>query len=388
MAEKKKNEQDTLSIESNEHVERNLDVPLNIFETAKSIPKHFSNAFIKQAIAGNLTVDGKKLSSIREYLDVAAKTEADIEIIADPKRIAGLYELTTAVIRRNLRLEMVLSRQTQALPIRQVILHNSILHYLSRQKQEIHKATAEIIAWCADQTQSFPTEELEYHGFNVEGKDILDSEGRGIPNVRPNFQIQRQFDGVFVMAYTNRRIREKLTGRRRSLDRRIYLNPDMEATPLIFEQLLRAANASGIALQLKMFQRASEAATAHSKIRRNRTCGGLRGDGIVVYVAREDADSFLKQTLHIVWRNSEAFEGRHTSRIPYEIDNGIAIGDEPLQAPAYSLTSHRTKILENAANIVRKSGKQGEEACELFRRVTKEIAELNGVNPDNIAFNK
>ena len=112
----------------------------------------------------------------------------------------------------------------------------------------------------------------------------------------------------------------------------------------------------------------------------------LRGDGIVVFVNHQDADQFLKQALVIAECNAEIFKGRHTSRIPCRIVDGIAIGDEP-RVSGYSLTSHRAKILDHAAGIVIQSGKQGIEAYDLFREATRRVAEGNGVNPHNIAFN-
>ena len=107
----------------------------------------------------------------------------------------------------------------------------------------------------------------------------------------------------------------------------------------------------------------------------------------MVFVNHKDADKFLKQVLSIARCNAEIFKERHTSRIPHRIVDGIAIGDEP-QASGHSLTSHRAKILNYAAAIVRQSGKQGAEAYDLFREATRKIAEANGVNPHNIAFNK
>jgi hypothetical protein len=88
--------------------------------------------------------------------------------------------------------------------------------------------------------------------------DVLDADGKGVPDVRANFKIQRQFGGVFVMAYSDSRVRQKMRGEEAELDKRIYLNPDMEAALEIFEQLLQTANAKGISLQLKIFQRAQK----------------------------------------------------------------------------------------------------------------------------------
>jgi hypothetical protein len=115
------------------------------------------------------------------------------------------------------------------------------------------------------------------------------------------------------MAYSDGRVQEKMAGTSTILDKRIYLNPDMEATPRLFEQLLQAANQAGISIQLKMVQRATEALNAHLKAAKGDEVG-LRGDGIVVYTDGEHADDTLAMVLALAQDNSDAFRGRPHSR--------------------------------------------------------------------------
>jgi len=113
----------------------------------------------------------------------------------------------------------------------------------------------------------------------------------------------------------------------------------------------------------------------------------LRGDGIVVYVDGKHANEVLEMTQDIADDNPDAFKGRKTSRIPQPVAEGVAVGDEPTQAPGKSLTSHRERIFSDAAEQTRKSGKQGEEARAMFRDLVRQNAIAEKVNPDNVAFN-
>ena len=380
MPETKKFETNPPLIQPNGHAETYLDLSSNIFEAIRNHTKHILNTCAEKAI-NNANGFG-----IKSYLDKIPQSASDAEVIANPERIAKLYELTSEVLRCNIRLWSFTATDENV--SRQAVLQNNLLDWCHRQKQEAPQTAARIITCCVDEIYDFPINKMKYYGCEIEGRDILDSNNPGIPDVRPNFKIQRQGGGVFIMAYTNKRVCEKLAGQEQLLDRRIYLNPDLEAAPLVFERLLQIANREDISLQLKMLQRAPEITSAHWKRLKgiHETEVNLRGDGIVVFVNHQDADQFLKQALVIAECNAEIFKGRHTSRIPCRIVDGIAIGDEP-RVPGYSLTSHRAKILDYAAGIVIQSGKQGVEAYDLFREATRIVAKGNGVNPHNIAFN-
>ena len=162
----------------------------------------------------------------------------------------------------------------------------------------------------------------------------------------------------------------------------------MEDTPKIFEQLLQAINSAQLPLQLKMFQRADELIKAHLKAKnKGRGIGGLRGDGIMINTYNRDADKALEIIYSVINNNIAAFQGRRTSRLPYPISEGVAIGDEPRRAPGHSLTSHRAAIVEKVAKTVRDSGEQSHKARTFFRLLTASLAQAEDVNPANMAFN-
>lgn len=364
----------------------NLKIRYESFNQAQEAEKKLSDPFIDGALSRNLRVGGEKVN-IKEYLDMVEATPRDIEVIDNPERIAGLYAATTEMLARNLTIRITRSTNPEKAQARIGEVKQAKEEFLTRLGEDAPKVATEIVGWCKGETRKFPVSAVEYRGFTIDGKDVLNAEGKGTPDVRPNFKIQRQFGGVFVMAYSDTRVHEKMSGQDEVLDKRIYLNPDMEATPLIFEQLLQSANETGISLQLKMFQRAPEAASTHMSKSKGQEVGGLRGDGIVVYVDGEHADDVLGIALALAKDNPGAFKDRKTSRIPQNVAEGIAVGDEPVQMPGTSLTSHRVQILAYAAEKTRESGKQGEEARALYRDLVRRTAVANGVNPDNIAFN-
>lgn len=364
-----------------------LKVRFETFEQAQEAKKQLSDTFIDGSISGNLQVGNEKVG-IKGYLDNVESTPKDKEVIDDPERIAGLYLRTTDMLARNLKVAVARSSNPEQAHARREQVKQAKEGFLAQLGEEAPQAADEIVGWCRGDTRKFPEGAFEYRGFKVDGTDVLDAEGKGAADVRPNFKIQRQFGGVFVMAYTDTRVHEKVAETDEVLDKRIYLNPDMEATPELFEQLLQSANEAGISMQLKMFQRAPEAATAHKGKIKGSEAGGLRGDGIVIYVDGKNADDVLGMAIALAKDNPDAFKGRNTSRIPQNVTEGIAVGDEPIQMKGTSLTSHREKIFSYAAEKTRESGKQGEEARSMFRDLVRRTAIANKVNPDNIAFNQ
>ncbi len=366
-------------------VASDLEVRFETFEQAQKAQKQLSDAFIEGAINGDLQVGGEN-ADIKAYLDNVEMTVKDKEVIDDPERIAGLYLRTTEMLARNLKVALARSDDPSRTQARIEQAKHAKKAFITQLGDEAARTADEIVGWCRKESNRFPIGAVEYHGFRLDDIDVLDAESEGSPDVRPNFKIQRQLGGIFIMGYTDTRVREKMTGTDQVLDKRIYLNPDMEAAPGIFEQLLQAANDAGISLQLKMFQRTTEAAKVHRSKNQLKT-GGIRGDGIVIYVSSKDSDKVLEMVLALARNNPDVFKGRDTSRIPQYVAEGIAVGDEPVQMEGTSLTTHREMILSYAAERTRESGKQGMEARELYRDLVRRTAIANGVNPENIAFN-
>jgi hypothetical protein len=362
--------------------EEQLQIRFTTFEEARMAPKKFSDEFIDGCLDHMHRV-GEQTMGTKGFLDKVETTPADEAIISDPESIAATYLATTDMLARNLKLltkpGMAVGRKHQLKTAKEA--------FLTDLAAESQTAADEIVSWSEGQTKRFPVAATEYRGLEVDGQDPLNAADKGADDFRPNLKIQRQIGGTFIMGYSDKRVGEKLQGTDEDATQRIYLNPDLLATPKIFEQLLEGANQAGISLQLKMLQRAPELAEAHLRRTSGQPVDALRGDGIVIYTDSESANTVLELALAVAKDHPEAFVGRKTSRIPQRVAEGVAVGDEP-QVRGKSLTSHREEIIGYVANKVRNSGKTGQEARDAFRRGMHVVAETNGVDGNNIAFSK
>ena len=363
-----------------------LQIKFHTFEEAQTAEKGFSDSFIDGAIGDGLKV-GNESKEIKGYLDSVEATENDNEIIANPDTIAALYLKTTDMLARNLKIMAVRNADPAKDAARKSIIKSAKDSFLATLHNETSTAAKGIVDWSTSKSNHFPVKAMEYHGLEIDGEDLLYAESKHADDIRPNIKIQRQIGGAFIMAYSDNRVREKMQKQDEVLGKRIYLNPEAFATPDVFEQVLTTANQAGLSIQLKMYQRAPEFAQAHRKRAKGDTKDGLRGDGIVIYADEAQANDVLALVLAVAKDKPEAFVGRKTSRVPQNVAEGIAVGDEPTQMKGTSLTSHRVKVLEYAATYVRQSGKTGQEARELFKKCLVATAEANKVNPKNIAFN-
>ena len=362
------------------------------FEEARRAKKELSDTFISEAISAQF-----KEHYIHSYLTNVDITPKDQEILDDPELIAKCYSDTTNMLIRNLGIKIASRSNPTENEENKLKVKEAKKLFIQSLKDQIPITCDQIIDWCEGKSLEFPVDEMGYKGFNINNTDILDSKNNN-SYLRANFKIQRQDNGVFIMAYSNSRVstkmEESLNGHNnKNLDNRIYINPDISESPTIFEKILQQANYNGIELQLKMFQRAPELSRVHKEQNSTSNYKGtdspskLRGDGIVVYVNHEDADRVLQIVLSLAEENSHPFKDRKTPRIPQTITDGIAVGDEP-PVPGYSLTSHRAELLSHVADKVKKSEKDTHELYHEFRKEFRDLCMWNNINPDNIAFNR
>lgn len=356
------------------------------FEAARhGIRKEFSDAFIDGALAHDLKIGENRVFTIKSYFDNVPMTPEDNEVARSPQEIAALYRETSEVVLRNLNV----IRATNASPERIAEISAAKQSYEGRLAAQIPHAEQAIIAWCSDnKVNQFPVAAVEYQGFGLNGQALMNSRIKDPSDVAVNIKTQREIAGTFIMAYSNNRMLERKGNERtEEPDRRIYLNPNIKATPLVFEQILQMANEKGLTLQLKMIQRATELASEHQKMKDpDYKQGTLRGDGIVIYLHHNTEDQILDEVLKIVEQNAEAFRGRDISKIPTKIAEGVAIGDEPIDGRE-SLTSHRTNLISQALNKATQAGLKGAGARRLFRTEFQKLARSEHVNPQNFAFN-
>lgn len=376
------------------HERESMPVLAETFAEAQALPNLLSDGEIDDFLGDNLSVGEKKCYFLKNYLDQVALTDSDKDKVANPDSIAKAYLSTTEVLMRNLRVVEVSNEDPATSGKNHVEVENSKQAFEAKLKQELTTAPVAIREWCEGKPIKYPLNAQNYQGFVVNGIDILDADKSGIPGVRPNFKVQRQISGTFLMAYSDKRVAEKFDGQAKDITKRIYLNPDSEEAPLIYEEILQAANKAGISMQLKIYQRAAEFASKHGKGGSVDTTGGLRGDGIVVYASDESADALLSLVLAVARDHKESFNGRQTSRIPVSVAEGIAVGDEPISAKSVSLTSHRTMLLEKAKELteskviaIEKATKTKPDRIKVFKAIYEKLCNSNGIDSSNIAFN-
>ena len=243
-----------------------------------------------------------------------------------------------------------------------------------------------------------PRGALGYNGLTITTKDgTKDLLKDKIPGIRANITMQREAAGNFVHYATKSYLAQRASGVKPELSKRIYLNPKIESSISIFKTVVDAAEAAGITMKGKVFDRTLEAVTRHEDNPAERTA---RGDGIVLY-AGEDADTLLGLVEAIYKDNPLAFQGRKTSRIPLKVAEGVAVGDEPTKLSSddetESLTTSRAGAIEIASALARQALglqasekiKPGQEAQALaaFRAAFQQTAIQAGIDPENLAFN-
>jgi len=372
--------------ETPEQVGESIKIYATTFAEAQARPKNFSDETVDDMLNQKLHV-GRQQTEIKEWLDNRESTIADDEVIASKDRIASLATVTTQMVARNLKFKV--AEHTDATEHQERLQTVKVAkdEFITKLLGDIPTVEAQIKSWSPSKGKNdYPNRALQFKGLKVDGADLLDSETLGPTDVRPNIKIQRQGGYAFIMAYTDNRVAEKMQHTDKQVDKRIYLNPDIEAAPEIFEEIFQAANAAGMSLQLKMWQRVSELSSAHEKRSKGDVADALRADGIVMYVDDAQADEALSLVLAIAQDRPEAFLGREVSRIPTSVAEGVAVGAEPGISDK-SLTSHRAEILIHIADQVRASGKTGQDARDSFRRGIAYLAHKENYDPNNIAFN-
>jgi hypothetical protein len=339
-----------------EHPE--LKIRFSTFEAARGAEKVFSDTFIDGCTDGELKVGNERVN-LKGYLDQVEATAKDDEVISDPKAIAGLYLKTSDVLARNLKLFVAPNSDKTKNATRKATIKESKDGFIAGLRSKAPSVAASIKDWCDGKSKPFPIYEMEYYGLEIDGKDVLDMASKPVSDIRPNIEIQRQLGADFIMGYSDARVEERFAGKEQHSAKRIYMNPDAEAAPELFEAVLQAANKAGLSIKLKMLQRATEFAEAHRRRQKGEVRDGFRGDGIVIYTDNRQADEVLGMVLAIAKDKPEAFVGRATSRVPQNVAEGIAVGDSSVQMPGSSLTSHRAKILNHVTTYVKQSGKTG-----------------------------
>ncbi|HET6924636.1 MAG TPA: T3SS effector HopA1 family protein, partial [Candidatus Saccharimonadales bacterium] len=244
----------------------------------------------------------------------------------------------------------------------------------------------------------YPRHEMEFHGFNLtttDGpKDLLHSNVK-VAGIRPNIHVQGGLTSNFIQWRSSAYVEAAGRGEKPDLVKRIYLNPTMESSVKIFTEIVDAADKAGLQVKGKILDRSTSAVSSFT-FKKDGSIGSLRGDGIVIGTSAKDANSLLGIVEEIYNKHRAAFAGRKVPRVPKQIGQGVAIGEDI--SDTESLTSHRAAVIGNAALLAKEklglqqwekvSPVQEAKAIQTFRKLWSQVAAANGIDPQNIAFNR
>lgn len=371
------------------------DVPEVSFQQFEQTGKQLPDKIIMDVMNDQLrSVPGEQPRFVKSYLDQLKGDTSDDEYLGSPDKVVGFRNELADFVAENLKI----ATSTSLDPQKKALIDGKLQAFT--QKIESDKAHVnQYLAGMYEGAQApIPRGQLGFNGLTVDTKNgKIDLLSKKLPGVRANITMQREATGNFVHYASQSYLEQRSSGTKPELGKRIYLNPKVESSVGIFTEVVQAAEAAGISMKGKILDRTGEAIAKHNEKPGEYT---MRGDGIVLY-AGEDADALLGLVEAIYKDNPDAFSGRHTSRVPLKIAEGVAIGDEPAvlneDGEAQSLTSHRAGLIEQASGVAKHrlgiqpsqvvAQGQEQQAIAAFRQAFEEIAISEGVDPQNLAFN-
>ena len=312
------------------------------------------------------------MSVPKTFLDRAERTtQKDYAVIRNPQKMATLYADTTAVVADNLKIWSTRDKTSASVKAK---LEPAKAKFLSELEQRKQNNFSILNSGQNVTSDAFSCPSLKVHDGG-RSFDLLSKQYP--PGVRCNFFVQEQLGSNFLYAYSdqliaNRSANSTANSEVEKSSKRIYMNPDFEATPKIFGETLRALNDAGIPAELKMLHRVQELQDERASDTRGRNIS-CRGDGIVLYVDGIYADQALKVVLDVAQENAVAFQDRDVSKVPLRIAPGIAIADE------FGIKGHSTTSA--VAEVLNCDATQG---LEHYRREVEAKANKMGINPKQL----
>lgn len=355
------------------------------FEEARKIARPVPDELVAGALTSDLRKPGgPKEFTVKGFLDNVPADTADKKFVTDSAdAIRFREELSDFVVGE---LKVHASDDVKGyIETRK----NAFFNRLEAGKRAFRKYVAGREARMDLNQNPVPRTDIDFYGFTVDvgGGNSIDLLESSVKNARANIYIQREIMGGFVHWSSQQYVERKISGDRPKMTHRIYLNPKPQESVKVFRDVVHAIEASGLAAKAKIYDRTFDSGPMKA-YDSNVDELSVRGDGIVIYGTDDEAEALLKLVERQYDTHEAAFEGRGLSSVPFEIAPGFGIGDEP-EAAGTSLTSHRADVIETVLSKVRASGVDGLYAQQmLFRRLWRQEAAKEGINPDNPAFNR
>jgi hypothetical protein len=392
------------------------DTDVSVFEAAKQHEHVVSDELAVSVLQNRFqarTVDGKhsgqNANFLKIYLDQVEASRDDHNFVTDPNKISGVHNQIADLIGDKLRVYVKAADPNDARAVAtraatMTRLRDAKANYLQKlenDKSAVRTFANDVIGKPNDIVRA-PVSALEFKGFDTIVKDAdgttkkVDLLRKAPSDVRPNMQVQEEAGQTFVHWSSSEYMQKRINGEKTDFKKRIYLNPQAESSVAVFKDIIEAADAQGLNIKGKFFDRASNA-TSKSRVALKGEDFMTRADGIVLYAA-DDADTLMAIVGQVYAKHQSAFEGRGMSAIPFQLKEGLAVGDEPMGVDSsVSLTSSRLSALAEASDATRQDLgiKNGDDvpvgqkalAANLFKKHFAEAAKMAGIDQHNIAFN-
>lgn len=347
------------------------------FERASKVKRDIPDAFINRALDDRLSVtpEGRGVP-VKLYMDMSPRDDSDTEFRDDKEKQAEFHAQVADLIARHVHLYGT-EKHPESAKVFEAIL--------SKYRRKLSEGNALVADYLTGKEKEFPYDEFIYVGLNapLASRAVDFTQGISVKGVSSNVFIQSEASGTFVHLTSDAYIEAKEKGEKPQLTRRIYLNPRNEHLVAIFDEILTTAKDSNIPLKGKLWDRTAELVGFGS----DKT---IRSDAIVLYVDDAHADELLSVVEQIYGRYQSAFRDRSTPKLAMRVAPGVGIGDEPKGAPGRSLTSHRVDIIDETIDKTKLTIEKQPHAdrVAVFRGMLHAAMLAEGVNPDNISFNK
>lgn len=343
---------------------------------------------------------------LKRWVDRVRAPQAERRLAGDADRIGRLHTKTVKMIARNQQL--VADADTVPAEHRRYLDQYADLFRMTADDSSERRGNALAISiheWLGGKTRGAGAvgEKLLYPPLvlsSTEGNiNVTDRFGdKTVNGIRPTISYQEDVGGQYIHWLTRPLAAEAAkNGAVPKHDRRIYLSPDPEQGPDVFEDLMTEFDRLGLKVTGKMYDRCSEAAVNARELAQGKDVTS-RAEGIVLAMSQDDCEQILAMVNDYADKHTRVFAHRPKPRIPVRIRDGIAVGGEPA-AKNESLTSHRLGVLNTVIDRVRATmgvkdisekipiGQRGR-AITAFRRIWNREAAKAGVNPNNMSFDR
>lgn len=352
------------------------------FDVLRTESRPLSDELITGALTGDLRKPGgRDQLMVKSYLDNVPVDDSDKEFAINHQEVINHRNELSDFIKDELKISApeslrdYLEARKDKFFERLEVGKRSFLTYVTGREKRL------------DLNQNpLPRVAMDFHGLEVDSTDgsQVDLLENSMGNARANIYIQRELMGRFIHWSSSHYMERKVANDKAQLTKRIYLNPRPQDSVGVFRDVIHALDEKGFAVKAKIYDRSSDSDVMRPY---DAEYENVRGDGIVLYATSEEADEVLKTVYGQYAIHEESFKGRGLSTIPFEIADGLGVGDEPTIAGT-SLTSHRAEIIGEVVQKVHESGAGDlKDRVLLFKRLWQVEAIKANINPDNPAFN-